>query len=208
MNSTLLADFVGPQIPADYAILTAENHTDVRTMKVSKRERYALRMMIDLGQHSRDGRPIGVRAIAERQQIARRYLEQIASQLKLAGLVTARQGQSGGYYLARPPSEISIGEILEAVAGPVLVMDCLSNENLCDRSRECPSRRMWSLLEKLMQSLLHQYFLDDLLESRFPPAKSIDDTSNIGRCPLVSFDAPHEKQSDPPGTSQDHDESS
>lgn len=149
--------------------------------------------MIDLGQHAGDGRPIGVRAIAERQQIARRYLEQIASQLKLAGLVVARQGQAGGYVLARDPSEISIGEILEAVAGPVLVMDCLSDENLCERSRECPSRRMWSLLEKLMQSLLHQYHLDDLLESRFPPAKSSDDASHISRCPVVSLDASREK---------------
>lgn len=157
-------------------------------MKVSKRERYALRMMIDLGQNSKDGRPIGVRAIAARQQIARRYLEQIATQLKIAGLVASRQGQAGGYVLARSPGEISIGEILEAVAGPVLVMDCLTDSSSCERSRECPSRRMWSLLEKLMKSLLHQYYLDDLLESRFPPPKGFEDDGEVpfGRCPQVA----------------------
>lgn len=137
-------------------------------MKVSKRERYALRMMIDLAEHGASDLPVGVRSIAARQEIARRYLEQIASQLRRAGLVRARQGQTGGYLLARPAAEISVGEILEAVAGPFLLIDCLSDENLCTRSPACRSRRMWTMLDALMRSVLYRYHLDDLLENRLP----------------------------------------
>ncbi len=156
-------------------------------MKVSKREQYAIRMMIDLGQNSGDGQPVGVRAIAERQQIARRYLEQIAAQLRRAGLVYARQGQAGGYVLARPACEISVGEIIEAIAGPVFFVECLADESTCDRSSSCPSRRMWSLLETLMRSMLHQYHLDDLLDSRLPASSHADTIARMSRCPLVSM---------------------
>ena len=145
-------------------------------------------MMIDLAQHASAGQPVGVRAIAERQDIARRYLEQIASQLRRAGLVYSRQGQSGGYVLARDSSKISVGEILEAVAGPVLLIECLVDNDVCERTPGCPSRRMWSLLETLMRSVLFQYFLDDLVEARLPPVRHNNGGFvDIHRCPLVSL---------------------
>lgn len=143
-------------------------------MKVTKRERYALRMMIDLAEHTADGKPVGVRSIAARQVIAPRYLEQIANQLRKAGLVHAKQGQQGGYLLARPAETITVGEIVEAVSGPVLLLDCLADAACCERVESCRSRRMWSLVDTLMRSVLNQYHLDDLVENRLPLPPLLD----------------------------------
>lgn len=156
-------------------------------MKVSKKERYALRLMIDLATHSRDGKPVGVRAIAERQDIARRYLEQIAAQLRRSGLLVARQGQSGGYLLARPAHTISVGDVIEAVAGREILLECLSDDDACQRRAGCPSRRMWKLLETLMRSVLHQYSLDDLAEGRLPDAADPMEIAHWSKCPLANL---------------------
>jgi Rrf2 family protein len=137
-------------------------------MKIDRRTRYALRMMIDLAEHSDGGRPVGVRSIAKRQDITRRYLEQIATSLRRAGLVTSKKGQTGGYLLARPASEIGVGEIVEAVSGPVLLLNCLAEPTTCARVATCRSRRMWALIDTLVRSVLSQYHLDDLVENRLP----------------------------------------
>ncbi len=150
-------------------------------MKVSKRERYALRMMIDLAESSGEDHPVGVREISERQRIARRYLEQIAAQLRRAGLVNARQGQSGGYLLARPADEITVGEILQAVSGPLRLVECLEDEGVCDQIDLCRSRRMWALVDAVVHSVLHQYHLDDLVENRLPPARRSREGRESGR---------------------------
>ena len=137
-------------------------------MKIDRRTRYALRMMIDLAEHSNNGDPVGVRAIAARQDIARRYLEQIAGDLRKAGLVASKKGQSGGYLLAKPASTIQVAEIVEAVSGPGPMLDCLDDASACPRMGTCRSRRMWALVDTLVRSVLHQYHLDDLVENRLP----------------------------------------
>lgn len=149
-------------------------------MKVTKRERYALRMMIDLAEHSQRGKPVGVRAVARRQTIAPRYLEQIANQLRRAGLVHSKQGQRGGYLLSRPAAEITVSEIVEAVSGPVLFLECLADGESCDKISTCRSRRMWSLVDTLVRSVLSQYHLDDLVENRLPVPPPIDSKSVTG----------------------------
>ena len=141
-------------------------------MKVTKRERYALRMMIDLAENATENRPVGVRAVAERQEIAPRYLEHIAAQLRKAGLVRSKQGQTGGYLLARPASAIKVGEVIEAVGGPVHVSECLDERRGCTRAEGCRSRRMWALIESLVHSVLWQYHLADLVENRLPETAS------------------------------------
>jgi Rrf2 family protein len=82
------------------------------------RAHYAICGVFDLA-YNGQGEPVGIRAISERQAIPARYLEQIFQRLRRAGLVASRRGPGGGYVLARPPGEITLRDVVEAVEGPV-----------------------------------------------------------------------------------------
>ena len=89
------------------------------TMRFSRQVQYALCGIFDLA-YNGAGEPVHVRRIGERQQIPHRFLEQIFQRLRRAGLVTGKRGPGGGFVLARPPSQISLREIVEAVDGPIV----------------------------------------------------------------------------------------
>lgn len=92
--------------------------TEKRADKVilSRKSRYGLRALIDLGKNAGDGR-ISLSSIAERNQISSQYLEQIFASLRRAGIIQSVKGSQGGYYLAKEPSEITVSEILHALDG-------------------------------------------------------------------------------------------
>jgi Rrf2 family protein len=85
-------------------------------MRVSLQAQYAISALFDLA-YNGHGEPIQVRVIGERQAIPARYLEQIFQRLRKADLVTGKRGPGGGYVLARPPDEISMRDVIEAVEG-------------------------------------------------------------------------------------------
>lgn len=87
-------------------------------MRLSLRSQYAICGMFDLAYHGGDA-PIQVRVIGERQKIPGRYLEQIFQRLRKADLVRGKRGPGGGYVLARPPGEIHLAQVIEAVEGPL-----------------------------------------------------------------------------------------
>jgi Rrf2 family transcriptional regulator, iron-sulfur cluster assembly transcription factor len=89
-------------------------------VKLSNKGRYGVRAMYDIAFHN-DGRPTQIREIAERELIPARFLEQIFQDLKKAGLIASKRGPRGGYHLARPAAEISVGDVLRALDGPTLV---------------------------------------------------------------------------------------
>lgn len=90
-------------------------------MKLSNKGRYGVRALFDIAFHN-DGRPTQIREIAERELIPARFLEQIFQDLKKAGIVASKRGPRGGYHLARPASEIRIGDVIRALEGPVVVL--------------------------------------------------------------------------------------
>jgi Rrf2 family iron-sulfur cluster assembly transcriptional regulator len=89
-------------------------------VKLSNKGRYGVRALFDIAFHN-DGRPTQIREIAERELIPARFLEQIFQDLKKAGLIASKRGPRGGYQLARPATEISVGDVLRALEGPALV---------------------------------------------------------------------------------------
>jgi Rrf2 family protein len=89
-------------------------------VKLSNKGRYGVRALFDIAFHN-DGRATQIREIAEREQIPGRFLEQIFQDLKKAGLIASKRGPRGGYQLARPAAEITIGDVLRALEGPALV---------------------------------------------------------------------------------------
>jgi Rrf2 family protein len=90
-------------------------------VKLSNKGRYGVRALFDIAFHN-DGRPTQIKDIAERELIPARFLEQIFQDLKKAGLIGSKRGPRGGYHLARPASEISVGDIIRALEGPLAIM--------------------------------------------------------------------------------------
>jgi Rrf2 family protein len=89
-----------------------------RPVKLSNKGRYGIRALFDIAFHQQ-GRAVQVKVIAERQAIPPRFLEQIFQDLKRAALVTSKRGPKGGYALSKAPAEISLGDIVRALEGPI-----------------------------------------------------------------------------------------
>jgi len=129
----------------------------------STKGRYALRVMADLANH--EGW-VSLGDIAERQGISRKYLEQVMALLLKAGYVESTRGKSGGYRLARPAEEYTLGNILRAVEGtlaPVACLDCTSGE-ICPRVEDCPTVEVWRDLGSVTSAYLNEKRLSDLIQ--------------------------------------------
>ncbi|MFH1129939.1 MAG: Rrf2 family transcriptional regulator [Pseudomonadota bacterium] len=133
-------------------------------MKISTRARYALRFMIDLASHSPSESPVVLGDIAKRQHISKRYLEQLATNLKNAKLVMASTGRGGGYTLRRAPQDIRVGEIIRATIGEINLLECVANASLCFRSEQCPSRKMWVRLTEQINEIVDSFTLAEVCE--------------------------------------------
>jgi len=96
-------------------------------MKLSTKSRYGLRMLVDLYKNKED-KPITLAAIADRQDVSVNYLEQVASELKRAGLVYSIKGSSGGYVMAKEPEDIIVGDVIRLLEGDVRLTDDFPKE--------------------------------------------------------------------------------
>lgn len=136
------------------------------TMKVSTKGRYALRVMIDLAQHSEDGF-ISLKEIADRQEISMKYLEMIVGILNRADFVISLRGKSGGYKIAKAANEYTVGSILKATEGnlaPVSCLECAVNQ--CERADNCITLPMWKELDKVVDDYLENVTIQDLIDSQ------------------------------------------
>ena len=134
-------------------------------MKVSTRGDYASRALLSLALHSDLTGPTSVRDIADRTGLPQPYLEQILLALKGAGLVRSKRGVGGGYVLARDPSEITLGQIVAAVDGPIVVGDFgAPHENgACDHEGQCVLLSVWDEVGTHMRRHLDSFTLADMV---------------------------------------------
>lgn len=132
-------------------------------MRLSCRARYATRALIELAMHHGKD-PVPLTTIAKNECVSQKYLNQLMGPLKLAGLVRVVRGKSGGFILARSPSEITLGDILYAVEGDMTLIDCVSESSVCERSHDCPSRSTWFELSQLINNYLRSTTLADIIE--------------------------------------------
>ncbi len=107
--------------------------------------------------------PTNIKQIAERQDVSVAYLEQILNTLRRAGLIQSIKGPGGGYILSAEPSEITIGEILRELEGPVAITSCLNPEEGCSRVETCVTHLLWRSLGEKIQDFLTTITLEDLL---------------------------------------------
>ncbi len=132
-------------------------------MKVTTRVRYSLRALLRL---TRDhgGPPMPMRVLAWDEQLSRKYLHALLTDLKSAGLVRSVLGVRGGFVLAKDPSDIRLSDIYHAVEGPVSLLDCVGDPALCDRSTACIARETWQDLSASIEHLLEEITLQGLIE--------------------------------------------
>lgn len=123
--------------------------------RVSAKDHSAVILMAALAEaYSQNEQFVSLQAVAEKMKLSQGYLEEIASFLKRAGLVEGRQGPRGGYRLVKPPTEISLKEILLAMDGSVAVVDCHESEALCPLSSSCSSRTLWRPVQDALEESL------------------------------------------------------
>ncbi|MCP1101626.1 RrF2 family transcriptional regulator [Aequitasia blattaphilus] len=134
-------------------------------MKLSTKGRYGLRAMIDLARFSQN-EPVSINSIATRQNISEGYLEQIVSRLKKAGLVDSLRGASGGYFLGKDASHISVGDVLRALEGDLDPVKCtgFDEDEGCSASKGCVTKYVWQKINDSINQTVDQIMLSELVE--------------------------------------------
>lgn len=131
-------------------------------MMISTKGRYALRVMLDLADHS-SGAYIPLKDIAQRQEISVKYLENILASLSRAGLVDAIRGKGGGYRLCRPVEAYSAGEIIRLAEGDLATVSCLKGDQKgCEKAGHCRALPLWQGLDRVVYDYLDSVSLAQL----------------------------------------------
>ena len=132
-------------------------------MIVSTKGRYALRVMLDLCEHPREGfTPL--QEISDRQGISKEYLNSILKILVEQGLLDSLRGKGGGYKLAKAPGQYHLGTILRTVEGDLSPVSCVQGDNHCPNSNQCRSRAVWQELDQVISDYLDSISLTDFME--------------------------------------------
>ena len=138
-------------------------------MQLTRSADYAVRAMLDIADQtqSTDGRA-RTHLIAERQDIPPALLAKLVPLLVRAGLLDSQRGARGGLYLARPVSEISMLEIVEAIEGPIAVNRCTATPVQCDKVDNCAIHPVWQKAQDYLVELLQTTTLEDLQHNQVP----------------------------------------
>ncbi len=135
-------------------------------MKISTKGRYALRLLVDLAEHEDQGY-ISLTDIANRQEISKKYLEQIIQLLSKTDFLKTTRGAQGGYMLARAPEEYTIGEILRLTEGSLYPVDCAGSDPFeCGRCATCETLPVWQGLAQVINEYLDNITLRDLIKNQ------------------------------------------
>ena len=131
-------------------------------MKTSTKGRYGLRALIDLAINM-DCENVSIKAISERQNISERYLEQIFSLLRKAGIILGRKGAQGGYTLGKDISELTIIEILKVLEGDNIFIDI--NEKEENELEDFINKNLWKDINILIKDYFSSITLEDLVDN-------------------------------------------
>lgn len=146
-------------------------------MRLTTKGRFAVTAMADLAMSGGDG-PVTLGDISERQRISLSYLEQLFGKLRRNSLVSSVRGPGGGYLLAKPASDISIGDIILAVDEPIDATQCGGKEN-CHDGQKCITHDLWMDLNRHIFDFLGSVTLSDLVN------RQTDDSSQVSVVELV-----------------------
>lgn len=133
-------------------------------MRLSQKCLYSVRAVFELARQQ-GNHPVRVADIAEKQGIPVRFLEVLMNELKQGGFVSSVRGKSGGYVLSRPASQLTIGEVIKFVEGPVLPIECVRNEqDECKFSGRCVFMPVWEKMRQAVDSVIEDVSFQRLVE--------------------------------------------
>lgn len=136
-------------------------------VKLSTKGKYGLRAFIDLAVCGEE-EPVSLNSIAQRQEISVSYLEQLMAKLKKAGLVKSVRGINGGYQVAKPVEEISVGDVLRALEGDLIPVECAgingNGETSCSGSSQCVSKIVWKRINDSINDTVNSIYIGELVK--------------------------------------------
>lgn len=130
-------------------------------MRISMKSDYALRAMMELAA-TYGNRSLQTSEIAARRAIPESYLEQLLTTLRKAGFVASSRGPQGGHSLALHPSQVTAGDVVKALDGPVIVLDCLDSSDACQHSNPCVLRELWLEVRGAVEGTLDRITIEEL----------------------------------------------
>jgi Rrf2 family protein len=136
---------------------------------ISAKADYAMRALLTLAAES-DGRPVKGDALAEAQGIPLKFLENILTELRRAGIVASQRGSDGGYWLARPADQVSVADVIRVVDGPLAEVRGLRPEAARYVGAAEHLQDVWIAVRASLRSVLERLTLADVLKGRFPSA--------------------------------------
>jgi len=132
-------------------------------IKLSTRTRYGIRAILELAENHGKG-PLPLKTIARRQELSVKYLEQLMSILKSAGIVRSIRGSKGGYVLAKSPNQIKLIDCFNCLEGPVITAECVDDKSYCPRTTNCVAREVWAEVQYAIMGVLQSLTLQNLVD--------------------------------------------
>ena len=132
-------------------------------MRLSTKGRYGLKAIFELALNESSG-PVPLKHIAQKRNISEQYLEQIFASLRKAGLVKSIRGAQGGYLLGRSADEITVGDILVVLEGPVAPSECVLDSENCENSEVCVTKIVWEKIKASIEEVTNSITLQDMVD--------------------------------------------
>jgi Rrf2 family protein len=132
-------------------------------VQITRQADYAIRAILYLSQIGQD-RPVATRTIAREKQIPPSFLAKIVSQLSLVGLLQTSRGATGGVQLSRPPSLITLLEVVEAIDGPILLNDCVGTRSSCALQDSCPAHPIFCQIRAELVERMKNVTFEDMVQ--------------------------------------------
>lgn len=133
-------------------------------MKISAKGEYATLAILELALQYQKRGPVQIHEIAAKYNIPQKFLVQILIQLKRQGLVLSRRGAEGGYLLAKSPHQISLGEVIRAIEGPLMSIKCLEQNTIktCVLEPGCTFKAIWADIARSIEKMMNEITYEDL----------------------------------------------
>jgi Rrf2 family iron-sulfur cluster assembly transcriptional regulator len=136
-------------------------------MRITTRGRYALRATLALAILGKNGSPVSINSLSEKEAISSVFLEQIFFKLRRAGIVASVRGPGGGFCFARPLESLTVKEILDAAGEDLDLVSCDRQVQHCDRVGECLAHSVWTDVTQIVNNYFKSKTLSSLLEGRY-----------------------------------------
>ena len=106
---------------------------------------------------------MSIKTISKKENLSEYYLEQLFSPLRRANLIRSIRGAQGGYVLCKAPSEITVGDIMTVLEGPIEVADCIDGIG-CASENDCTTKAVWAKVKKSIDDVLNSITLQDIVD--------------------------------------------